>query len=177
MDIQPNEVESVKTIGNLHGDEVKIVKTFGGFFVAVGKKKKTAKKSEALAAGSHQALVAHQLSKEYGSDFEPAIFKSEQDQLEKVETKTEYLPAEMIAKGVELFTLSKGNKVEFVLYKHGITLGEYSGEIENKTLVIKQGGFTHKEAIVEGFKTAKAMSRAVKDKVHDLKLKGVKKAY
>lgn len=177
MDIQPNEVESIKTIGNLHGDEVKMVKTHGGFHIAVGKKKRTAKKSEALAAGSHAALVAHQLQKEYGSDFEPAIFKSEHDQLEKVEEKTEYLPSEMIAKGVELFTLSKGNKLNFVLYKHGLTIGEYSGEIENKALIIKSGGFAHKEAISQSGKTAKAMARAIKDKIHDLKLKGVKKAY
>ena len=177
MDIQPNEVESVKTIGNLHGDEVKVVKTYGGFYVAVGKKKKSAKKAEALAAGSHQALVAHQLSKEYGSDYEPAIFKSEQDQLEKVESKTEYLPSTLIAKGVELFTLSKGNKVDFVLYKRGITLGQYSGEIEDQALVLKSGGFDHKDAISETGKTAKAMARALKDKVHELNLKGVKKGY
>lgn len=177
MDIQPNEVESVKTIGNLHGDEVKVVKTFGGFYVAVGKKKKSSKKSEALAAGSHQALVAHQLGKEYGADFEPAIFKSESDQLEKVESKTEYLPSEMIAKGCELYTLSKGSKVDFVLVKHGITLGEYNGEIEEKSLVIKSGGFTHKDAVNGNFKTAKAMARALKDKVHELKLKGIKRDY
>lgn len=175
MDILPDEVESIKTIGNLHGDEVKIVKTYGGYHIAVGKKKKSSKKSEALAAGSHQALVAHQLQKEYGSDFQPAIFKSEHDQLEKVEVKTEYLPSDMISKGVELYTLSKGNKIDFVLYKHGLTIGEYKSEVEDKTLVIKKGGFNNKEMVTEELKTAKAISRAIKDKVHDLSLKGVKR--
>ena len=154
---------------------MKLVRTFGGYQIAIGKRKKTAKKSEALAAGSHAGLVSHQLQKEYGSDFTPAIFKSEHEQLEKVETKTEYLPAEMIAKGIELFTLSKGNKINFVLYKHGLTLGEYEGDVENKVLMIKKGGFSNKEMISESEKTAKAMARAIKDKVHDLKLKGVKK--
>jgi hypothetical protein len=177
MDILPNEVKEVKTVGTLHGDDVKMVVTDGGFHVFVGKKKKTSKKSEALAASSHAALGMHQLGKEYGADFEPAIFKNEQDQLEKVEAKTEYLPSDMIAKGVELFTLSKGSKVDFVLVKHGITLGQYCGEIEDQSLVIKSGGFTHKDAINKNFKTAKAMARALKDKVHDLKLKGIKKAY
>jgi hypothetical protein len=177
MEILPNEVESVKVIGNLHGDEVKVVKTFGGFYIAVGKKNKTARKSEALAAGSHQALVSHQLCKEFGSDFEPAIFKSEHDQLAKVETKTEYLSSDMIAKGVELFTLTKGSKIDFVLVKHGLTLGEYSGEIKDKSIVLYKGGFTNKEAISSNFKTARAMSRAIKDKVHELKLNGVKKGY
>lgn len=175
MEILPNEVKEVKTIGTLHGDDVKMVVTDGGFHVFVGKKTKSSKKSEALAAASHRALGIHQLQKEYGSDFEPAIFKSEQDQLEKVESKTEYLPASLIKNGVELFTLSKGSKVDFVLYKHGITIGQYSGEIENKSLVIKSGGFDHKDAIAETGKTAKAMARALKDKVHELKLKGVKR--
>lgn len=176
MDIQPNEVESVKTIGNLNGDEVKVVKTYGGFYVAVGKKKKNSKKAEALAAGSHQALVAHQLGKEYGADFEPAIFKSEADQLEKVESKTDYLPADMIAKGLELFTLSKNGKVDVVLYKRGLTLGQYTGEIEDKSLILKSHDF-NKEVVGNDFRIAKAFSRALKDKVHELALKGIKKDY
>lgn len=177
MDISPNEVKEIKSVGNLHGDEVKMVVTDGGFHLFVGKKKKTSKKSEVLAASSHRALGLHQIQKEFGADFEPMILKNEQGQVEKVEEKTEYLPSEMIAKGVELFTLSKGSKIDFILYKHGLTIGEYSGEIQDKTLVITKGGFSHKDAIVETGKTAKAMSRAVKDKVHELKLKGVKRAY
>jgi hypothetical protein len=176
MEIQPNEVESVKTIGNLNGDEVKIVKTYGGFYVAVGKKKKSSKKSEALAAGSHQALVSHQLGKEYGSDFEPAIFKSEADQLEKVEAKTEFLPSNLISKGVELFILSKGSNVDIVLYKRGITLGHYTAEIADQSLVLKSCDF-NKQADLGDFNTAKAMARAMKEKVHELSLKGIKKDY
>lgn len=177
MNILPNEVESIKVIGNLHGDEVKVVKTYGGFYVAVGKKRQSARKAEALAAGSHQALVAHQLTKEFGSDFEPAIFKSEQDQLEKVEVKTEFLPSEMIRKGVELFVLSKSNKIDVILYKHGLTLGAYHAEIEDQALVLKSGGFDYKEVVGKDKSTANAVSRAIKEKVHELGLKGVKKGY
>lgn len=56
MDISPNEVKEIKSVGNLHGDEVKMVVTDGGFHLFVGKKKKTSKKSEVLAASSHRAL-------------------------------------------------------------------------------------------------------------------------
>jgi hypothetical protein len=175
MDILPSEVKEIKTVGTLHGDDVKMIVTDGGFHVFVGKKNKKTKKSEALAASSHRALGMHQLQKEYGSDFEPAIFKSEHDQMEKVESKTEYLPSELIAKGVELFTLVKSNKIDFILYKQGLTLGQYSAEVENQTLVIKSGGFNTTEAVVGDFKTAKAMARAIKDKAHDLNLKGVKR--
>ena len=174
MEIQSSEVESVKTIGMLHGDEVKLVKTFGGYQIAIGKKKKTSKKSEALAAGSHAGLVSHQLCKEYGSDFEPAIYKNESEQLEKVESKTDYLPAEMIAKGVELFTLTKGNKFEFLLTKHNLTIGQYSAEVENKSLILKNGEF-NTEILKADKKTANAMSRAIKDKAYDLNLKEIKR--
>jgi len=177
MEILPSEVKEVKTVGTLHGDDVKMVVTDGGFHVFVGKKSKNAKKSEALAASSHRALGMHTLQKEYGSDFQPAIFKSEEDQLAKVEVKTEYLPSSMIAKGAELFTLTKGNNVDFVLVRHGLSIGEYNAEIENKTLVLKSGGFTDKESITDKEKTAVAMSRILKEKVHQLNLKGIKKVY
>lgn len=176
MDILPNEVKEVKTVGTLHGDDVKMVVTDGGFHVFVGKKKKSAKKSEALAASSHRALGMHQLQKEYGADFEPAIFKSEADQLEKVEAKTDFLPSNLIAKGVELFVLSKGSNVDVVLYKRGLTIGHYSAEIADQSLVLKSGTFNH-ESDIGDFKTAKAMSRVLKEKVHELNLKGIKKAY
>lgn len=174
MEILPNEVKEVKTVGTLNGDDVKMVVTDGGFHVFVGKKKKNSKKSEAIAASSHRALGIHQLQKEYGSDFEPAIFKSEADQLEKVESKTEYLPSNLISKGVELFVLSKGSDVNVVLYKRGLTLGQYNGEIEKQSLVLKSHEF-NKEAVGNDFRVAKAISRALKDKVHDLNLKGIKK--
>lgn len=174
MDILPNEVESVRTIGRLFDDEVKMVKTRGGFHVAVGKKKKRTKKSEALAAGSHEAIVAHQLSKEYGSDFQPAIFKSERERLEDVENKTEYLPREAIEKGIELYTLSKGNKLQFILYKHGLTLGEYVAEASNGSLVIKNHRFNN-DMVKSEKKTAEAMSRAMRDKMAELNLSKIEK--
>ena len=77
MEIKPNEVDEVKVIGKLNGDDVKLVKTHGGFHIAMGKKDKKSNKAEALAAGSHQALVAYQIEKIHGNDFEPTIFKSE----------------------------------------------------------------------------------------------------
>ena len=175
MDILPNEVESVRTIGSLFGEDVRMVKTHGGFHVAVGKKKKKKKKVEALAAGSHQAVVAHQLSKEYGSDFQPAIFKSEQEKLEAVEDKTQYLPSDAIANGVELYTLSKGNRFEFLLYKRGLTLGRYETEAQDKALVIKKFDFSNIEKSDRSM--AEAISRAMRDKVHELNLERIEKGY
>ena len=46
MELRPDEIESVRIIGELNGDEVKVLRTFGGFHVCVGKKTKKSKKSE-----------------------------------------------------------------------------------------------------------------------------------
>lgn len=176
MDILPNEIESIKTIGNLYDNDVKMVQCVGGFFVAVGKKKKSSKKAEALSAGSHPALVSHQLSKEFGSDFKPAIFKSEQDVLEKVEDKSKYLSRSDIEKGVELYTLSKGGNLDFILYKNGITLGQYKAEIQDKSLVLKSKYFNHDMVKAEK-DTAKAIAMAMKDKMYELNLSRIKKSW
>jgi len=173
MDIKPQEVESVTTIGNLHGNDVKLVKCVGGFYVAVGKKKKDTKKAEALAAGSHSGIVAHQICKEYGSDFKPALAKSEHDKMAEVEDKTSHLPSNVIQNGVELYTLTKGSNLEFILYKQGITLAKYDAEIENNNLVIKKHEYRY--AVEPNKKVALAISKAMKDKVYELKLSEIKR--
>lgn len=166
MDIKADEIESVKTIGNLFGKEVKLVKTSGGFHVAVGQKSKNSKKKEALAAGSHQAIVAHNIAKQFGADFQPAMAKSEHERLEEVVEKTQYLPREAIERGIELFTLSKGDKHDFMLAKHGLALAKYEGEIENGLLNIKKSQMD----VEPNKKVARAIARAIEDKARDLQV-------
>ena len=176
MDILPNEVESVKIIGQLFGDDVKLVKTVGGFNIAVGKKKKTERKAEALAAGSHPAIVSHQLSKEYGADFQPAIFKSEHDRLEEVENKTEHLTRENIEKGIELYTLVKDKKIDFIVYKHGLTLSKYETEIVQDSLVLKSY-FSNKELFNPEKSISEAVSKAMQDKMYQFNLTKIEKGW
>ena len=120
MEIKPSEVESVKIIGSLHGDDVKLIKTVGGFFCAVGKKSKHKKTVEPLAAGSHSALVSHQIEKEYKSEYKPMIMKSEHDAQPKVEEFTKKLPQEMVDKGYQLYSLTKAEKVNFIATRVGL---------------------------------------------------------
>jgi len=141
MEIMPNEIESVKVIGNLHGDAVKLIKTNGGLFLAVGKKSKNSRKAEALSAGSHAAIVNHQICKQYGKEFLPAIFKSEHEQIEEVEDKSHLLSKSLKDDGIELFVLSKNCKLEFVLHKHGLAIGKYDTEVRDNSLVIKGYSF------------------------------------
>lgn len=144
MDIKPEEIEDIKIIGHLYGDEVKIIKCVGGFNIAIGKRERSSKKAEALAAGSHRGIVAHQIAKQFKNDFQPAMFKSESEQLEKVEENTKLLPHKHIDFGLELFTLNKGDNYEIILYKHGITLGKYETEVSGDKLLIKSHNFKTK---------------------------------
>lgn len=176
MDILPNEVKDVKTVGKLFDDDVKMIVTDGGFHVFVGKKKKSAKKAEALAGASHAAIGVHQLTKDYGSDFQPSLAKSESERLEDVENKTEYLPAHAIKAGIELYTLSKNDKLEFILYKRGITLGRYEAEVTGNSLVLKKHEFKN-DMFKSDKKTAEAMSRAMRDKMAELDLSKVEKGW
>ena len=171
MEIKPEEVESVKIIGNLHGDDVKVVKTVGGFHVALGKKEKGSR--EALAAGSHIGIVAHQIEKQFKKDFQPAIFKSEQDRLETVSECTKYLPMNHQDFGLELFALNKGENYDVVLYKHGVTLGEYNTVVEGDKLLIKSVEFKTQQSNQD---IARAFAAVFEDIMNKHGLKKVEKS-
>jgi hypothetical protein len=159
VQVNPEEIKEIKVIGRLFDNDVKLVKTIGGFLIAIGKKTKFSKSAEALAAGNHPAIVAHHIQKTFGSDFHPAMFKSEADRLESVEEKTNLLPSDAIQKGMKLFTLSKDHNYTVVLEKHGLTLGEYTLERNAQDLVIKNNKFNTKALSTEN-KSALAQSIA-----------------
>jgi hypothetical protein len=132
MKIDPKEVKTIKNIGNLHGEEVKMVATKGGLYLALGRKLKGKKGHEALAAGSHPALVLHQIEKEYKSEFQPSITKSEHDQLPTV---TEL---QCTIKGLSMFTLKEGTKVDVVIAKFGIEVCKCECEVDGSDFKINR---------------------------------------
>jgi len=172
MDILPGEIQEIKNVGSLFGGDVKMIYLKGGLHLFVGKKKKNANKSETLAASSHAAIGMHQIEKDFGADFEPALAKSEHDALPAVENKSKYLPSEQLEKGVELYVLSKKEKVEVVLYKHGLTLAKYEAKASKGSLELQKREINTK-LIQADKRTAEAMSRAIKDKMHEMGLNKV----
>jgi len=175
MKINPEEVQEIKVIGSLNNEDVKVILLKGGLNIAVGKKTRHGRKDQPLAAGSHQGIVAHQVSKEFGKDFQPAMFKSEVEQLPNIEDKSSYLPVELYDKGVQLYTVSGQNETDFVIYRYGLTIGKYETEVENSQLVIKNFDFKNEFFDVKSPQTAKAIARAMEDKVKELGLDGVSK--
>lgn len=173
MEIKPDEVEEVKVIGKLHDDDVKLVKTKGGFYVAIGKKKKESNKADALAAGSHQALVAYQVEKMHGQSFQPVINKSESEKLPEVEDLSNILPNLAKNSGLELFVLEKYNHIDFVFCKHGVELAKYETYHEDKSLKVKNYNF-------KGFMSpnkfvSEAIAYAMQKKMNELGLKKIER--
>jgi len=173
MNIKPDEVEEVKVIGRLNDDDVKIVKTKGGFHVAIGKKEKNSRKADALAAGSHPGIVSYQIEKMYGTGFQPAIFKSEQDALHKVEDKTENLPDMAKNAGLELYVLNKSNEYSFVLCKHGLELAKYETELEADELVINSYNF--RKSISPNKFVAETLAETINSKAKEIGAKKVRR--
>lgn len=169
MNISPEEIKEIKTIGTLNGGEVKLVGTHGGLWVAVGKKKKEDINPESLAAASHRAIVAHQLEKAY-SGFAPMMAKSEISQNYTVSDNTNLLEKNLCDKGFELFTLSKGENFEFIVHRYGRDLGIIRGEVEGDILKFEKGHF--KENIDSNPDIMKGIAKSIALKKKELNLKG-----
>lgn len=171
MEIKPEEVQEIKIIGKLNGDDVKMIKTYGGFHVAIGKKEKNSKKADALAGASHPALVSYQIEKMHGKDFQASIFKSEQSEIAKVEDLSDKLPDLAKSSGIEMFVLSKYNNLEFVMCKKGVELAKYEAEYNSDTLTIKK--HSYRPSITKNKFIAEEMANAINNKVKSLNLKSI----
>ena len=152
---------------------VKIIKTTGGFNIAMGKKNQYSEKAEALAAGSHMGLVSYQLEKMHGNSFEPAFFKSEGEKLPDVEDLSEKLPTLAKNAGIEIFVLSKFNHLDFVVCKSGLELAKYETEYNKDTLKIKKHSF--RDSLSPNKFVSDILAEAIDTKMKELKLVKVKR--
>jgi hypothetical protein len=143
MDIKSEDVAEITEVGELNGDKVKMIKTWGGLHVMVGKKEKSSKKPDALAAASHRALAVHQLEKMYGNDFKPAIMKSESGQIESVQEFQ--VSKNMLKDHLEVLSITKNNDVDFVVSRFGVVLAKYECEVFKNELNVKSH-FKHEKA-------------------------------
>jgi len=121
MNLKKEDVEKIYEVGTLYGDSVKLLKTWGGLHVLVGKKDKDSKSPDTLAAASHRALAIYQIEKQFGDDFKPAIMKSEGHAIEQVK---EY-PTNLNKYNLDVFSLTTNDKVDFVIAKNGFALAVY----------------------------------------------------
>ena len=137
MQITPEEISSIEEAGMLDNSPVKMIRTKGGFFIAVGKPKGK-NKEEALSAGSHPAIVKFNIEKQYPG-FQPSMMKSELlSDSTVVEKHSHYLSEDLRKSGHDVYSLQKGKNVEFHVTKNNIHVSSISAVIENDALTIKK---------------------------------------
>ena len=158
MNITPNEIESIEDVGMMNGHAVKLLRTKGGFHIAVGRQSGKFQ-DEALAAGSHPAIVKYNLEKQYVG-FQPAMMKSEVSINPAVVTKHSHFLSEDLKKsGHDVYSVQSGTHIEFQVTKHDVKIGSVQATLEKDAIVVNDikvsKEFSHALA---GATTEKALS-------------------
>jgi len=136
MQLTPNEIDRIEEAGTLDGNPVKMLRTKGGFWIALGKKRNKASE-EALAAGSHPAIVKYNLEKQY-SGFQPALTKSEHGIEPIVAKHSHYLSDDLRKSGHDIFSIQTGNAVEFQVTRQNATVASVNGYVDRENLSINE---------------------------------------
>lgn len=134
MEIRPSEIDSVDSIGDLAGEQVKLVKTKGGLYIAVGRPRGK-NKDEVLAAGSHPAIVRYNIQKAF-SGFQPSMMKSEAGIESIVAGVSDLLPKQMQNDQYDLYVIKKSNQVDFVLTKSQVEVLKFEGHLIDSDLIV-----------------------------------------
>jgi hypothetical protein len=158
MQITSNEIDSIEDVGMMNGHTVKLLRTKGGFHIAVGRQPGK-NQDEALAAGSHPAIVKYNLEKQYSS-FQPVMMKSEVSLSPAVVMKhSHYLSEDLKKSGHDIYSVQSGTSIEFQITKHDTNIGSVQTTLEKDELVVNEmkisKEFSHALA---GATTEKALS-------------------
>lgn len=136
MNITENEIDSIEDAGSLDGSPVKLIRTKGGFWIATGRPKGK-HKAEAIAAGSHPAIVKFDLEKRFPS-FQPSLMKSAYfNDTAVVEKHSHFLPEDLRKSGHDIYSVQEGSEVNFHITKHNLKIASVNGSIEKDFLTIK----------------------------------------
>lgn len=152
MNIRPEDIDTIESAGMLDGEEIKLVRSRGGFWMACGRK-------GVLAAGSHPAIVKHTLGKMH-PNFQPVLCKSESLGTESVvDRHSHFLSDELRKSGHDIYSIQTGTEIEFQITKHNIKVASVPSHIMNDTLVIDQLKFPKEfSRAMAGAATEKALA-------------------
>lgn len=137
MNLTPDEIDNVEDIGILNGVPVKMVRTRGGFHLAVGRPRGKMQE-EALAAGSHPAIVKYNLERQH-PDFKPAMQKSESlFGIPEVEKHSHFLPDSLRKSGHDIYSIQTGEKIEFQITKQNAKVSSVMSVLEKNELIFNK---------------------------------------
>lgn len=138
MKITEQEIAAIEEAGMLDQSPVKMIRTKGGFWIAVGKPRGKLRE-EALAAGSHPAIVKYNLSKQYPT-FQESLMKSEAfaDTDAQVQKHSHFLSEDLRKSGHDVYSIQKGPDITFHVTKQNIKIGEIIGHLQEESFVINK---------------------------------------
>jgi hypothetical protein len=151
LSLRPEDIDIIETGGMLDGQEVKLLRSRGGFWMAANYK-------GVLAAGSHPAIVKHQLSKMFPK-FQPAMCKSEAFADALVEKHSHFLSDELRKSGHDIYSIQDGADIEFQITKHNLKVASLQTYLNNDELHIPNISFPKEFSNpLAGATTEKALS-------------------
>jgi hypothetical protein len=140
MQITPSEIDIVEEAGVLDGSPVKMIRTKGGFWIAVGKPKGKMRE-EAIGAGSHPAIVKYNIEKQYPG-FQPSMMKSEHlSDSAVVQKHSHFLSEDLRKSGHDIYSVQVGSDVNFHITRHNLKVVTISGVIHAQSLLVKSSTF------------------------------------
>lgn len=135
MQITPNEISTIEEAGTIDGNPCKLVRTKGGFWIMVGRRRGKPSE-EALAAGSHPAIVKYNMEKQY-PDFHPNMMKSEGFIEPIVEKHSHFLSEDLRKNGHDIYSIQRGPSVEFQITKQNACIANINGILDSNHLLLE----------------------------------------
>lgn len=136
MRITPEEIDKVEEAGTMNGGPVKLIRTKGGFWIAIGRKKGK-NSEEALTAGSHSAIVKYNMEKQF-PDFQPNLMKSEGAVEAIVNKHSHYLSDDLKKSGHDIYSIQTGDSVEFHITHGNSQIAKVTGSLDKSHLYITE---------------------------------------
>jgi hypothetical protein len=165
MQILPGEIDTVEEVGELDGNKVKMVKTRGGFYFAIGRPKGKLTE-ESLGAGSHPAIVKFNLERQHPG-YRPLMQKSESMLSEPVVDKhSHFLSDDLRKSGHDIYSVQSGDKVEFQITKDNEKISSVNSTIDKGVMLI--------EDMKINKEFTRAMAGAASEKALDCSVKKVR---
>ena len=114
LEISPADIAEIEDCGELNGAPVKMIKTTGGYYIAIGKNKRG--QTRPIGTGPHKAICVFMVEKMYPG-FRPLIAKNEGDNPE-VTDLTKNLEEDKIARGYTLHSIRENECNHKVVLSH-----------------------------------------------------------
>ncbi len=171
MEIKDVDIDEIKVVGKLNGKEVKLIRTKGGFNIAMGQVSTNSTISEPLAVGSHSAIVMFNLGKKY-KQFQPVMNKSEVEESTKVTEMTYILGDKLQNLGYDLYCLEKSYETSMSLTYQNTEVASFNLLTKNDQLTISNFKINDsKRTKKESFALSKSIQEALLEKAKSLNLK------